>query len=80
MSISSMESELIIDSFALMEGISLNKLGNNFHIKFFPIFTNSQSTITYLKDKINNSCTKHIIIHYHYTREQITARNIKLLS
>ena len=76
-----MESELIAGSFASAEGIWLNKLGKNFHIKLtpIPIFTNNQSTIAYSKTEINNSRTKHIDIHYHYTIEQIIARNIKII-
>ena len=44
-----MESELIARAFASAEGIWLNKLGYDFHIKFspIPIFTNNQSAITY---------------------------------
>ena len=81
MSRSSMESKLIAGSFTLAEGIWLNKLGNDFHIKFtlIPIFTDNQSTIAYSKNKINNSRMKHINIHYHYMREQIVARNIKII-
>ena len=76
-----MESKLIAGSFTLAEGIWLNKLGNNFHIKFTPItiFTDNQSTIAYSKNEINNSWMKHINTHYHYTREQIIAGNIKII-
>ena len=73
-----MEYELIAGSFTLAEGIWLNKLGNDFHIKFtlIPIFTNNQSAIAYSKNEINNSQTTHIGIHYHYMREQIITGNI----
>jgi hypothetical protein len=78
---SSMESELIAGSFTSAEGIWLKKLGDNFRLTFIPIpiFTDNQSAITYSKDEINNNRTKHIDIHYHYTREQIHVGNIKLI-
>ena len=76
-----MESELIAGSFASAEGMWLNKLGNNFHIKFtpIPIFTDNQSAIAYSKNEINNSQTKHIDIHYHYMRGQIITGNIIII-
>ena len=81
MSRSSMKSEPIAGSLASAKGIWLNKLGNDFHIKFtpIPILTDNQSTIAYSKNKVNNSETKYIDIHYHYRREQIIAGNIKLI-
>ena len=52
-----MKSELIAGSLASAKGIWLNKLGNDFHIKFtpIPILTDNQSTIAYSKNKVNNS-------------------------
>ena len=76
-----MESKLIAGSFASAEGIWLNKLGNDFYIKFtlIPIFADNESAIAYSKNEINNSRMKHIDIHYYYMREQIITRNIKII-
>ena len=79
-SCSSMESELVAGSFAMTEGIWLIQLGKDFRHVFTPIplFTDNQSFILFLKNDIRNSRTKHIDTHYHYTRNEVAARNIKL--
>jgi hypothetical protein len=74
-----MESEVIAGSFASAEGIWLIRLGKDFKINFtpIPIFTDNQSAIVFSNDGIVSSQTN-IDVHYHYTREQILAGNIKL--
>jgi hypothetical protein len=75
-----MESKVIAGSFASAKGIWLIRLGKDFKINFtpIPIFTDNQSAIAFSKDGVASSRTKHIDIHFHYTREQILAGNIKL--
>ena len=77
---SSMESELVAGSFATMEGIWLIRLGKDFRHTFTPIplFTDNQSFILFSKNDIGNNRTKHIDMHYHYTRNEVTARNVRL--
>ena len=77
---SSMESELIAGSFASAEGIWLIRLGKDFKHNFtpVPIFTDNQSSIAFSNNDVNNNCTKHIDVHFHYTRNQISAGTIKL--
>ena len=77
---SSMEAELIAGSFASAEGTWLAKLGKDFDHLFIPtpIFTDNQSFITYTKNEVSNNRTKHIDVHYHYTRDQIAKGNISL--
>src|SRR3979490_859510 len=77
---SSMESELVAGSVTSTEAIWLIKLGKDFR-QFFtlvPLFTDNQSFISFARDDVNTSHTKHIDTHYHYTRDQIGAGNIKL--
>ena len=80
MSRSLMESELVAGSFATTEGIWLIWLGKDFRHVFnpIPLFMDNQSFILFLKNNIGNSHTKHIDTHYHYTRTEVAARNIKL--
>ena len=75
-----MESELVAGSITSTEGIWLVHLGKDFRHDFVPIplFTDNQSFIAYSNDDINNSRTKHIDMHYHYMRDQISAGNITL--
>ena len=77
---SSMESELVARSFATTEGIWLIRLGKDFKHAFttIPLFTDNQSFILFSKNDIRNNCTKHIDTHYHYTRNEVIARNIRL--
>ena len=77
---SSMESELVVGSIASAEGIWLIRLGKDFRLDFTPIpmFTDNQSFIMFSNSDISNSRTKHIDVHFHYTREQILAGIIKL--
>ena len=75
-----MEAELVAGSIASAEGIWLIRLGKNFKHDFTPIpmFTDNQSFIAFMKNDINNTRTKHIDTHYHYTRKQVDASNIQL--
>ena len=75
-----MESELVAGSFTSVEGIWLICLGKDFRQDFspIPIFTDNQSFIAFSMNNINNNRTKHIDMHYHYTRDQISNGNIKL--
>jgi hypothetical protein len=75
-----MEAELIAESFASAEGIWLLKLGEDFNQIFVPVpvFTDNQSFIIFGNNDINNNRTKHIDVHYHYTRDQISKHNIVL--
>ena len=77
---SSMESELIVGSFASAEGIWLIRLGKDFKHNFtpIPIFTNNQSSIAFSNSDVNNNRTKHIDIHFHYTCNQTLTGTIKL--
>jgi transposase InsO family protein len=77
---SSMEAELVAGSFTSAEGIWLIKLGKDFEHNFIPIpiFTDNQSFIMFANNDVNNNRTKHIDIHYHYTRDQISNGNIFL--
>jgi len=77
---STMESELVAGSFASAEGIWIIKLGKDFKLNFtpIPIYTDNQSAIIFSNNEINNNKTKHIDIHFHYTRNQIETGNIKL--
>jgi Reverse transcriptase (RNA-dependent DNA polymerase) len=77
---STMEAELIAGSFATAEGIWLIRLGSDFKhdLTPIPIFTDNQSSIAFSNDSLNNSHTKHIDVHYHYTKEQINSGNIDL--
>ena len=77
---SSMESKLVARLFGTMEGIWLIRLGKDFRHTFTPIplFTDNQSFILFSKNDIGNNCTKHIDMHYHYTRNEVTARNVRL--
>jgi hypothetical protein len=77
---STMESEVVAGSFATVEGIWLIRLGRDFGHNFtpIPVFTDNQSSIAFSNDSVSNNRTKHIDIHYHYTKEQLTAGNIDL--
>jgi hypothetical protein len=77
---STMESEVVAGSFATAEGIWLIRLGKDFQHDFtpIPVFTDNQSSIAFSNDSVNSSRTKHIDIHYHYTKEQVNAGNITL--
>jgi hypothetical protein len=75
-----MEAEAIAGSFTSVEGTWLSKLGKDFNILFkpIPIFTDNESFISFCKNEVNNNRTKHIDIHYHYTKNEIIAGNIEL--
>jgi hypothetical protein len=77
---SSMESELVAGSFASVEGIWLVRLAKDFKLNFTPIplFTDNQSFIAYTKSDASSTRTKHIDVHFHYTRDQVTNGIIKL--
>ena len=76
----SMESELVSSSFATAEGIWIIRLGKDFGQLSTPIsiYTDNQSFISFAKNDVNNSHTKHIDTHFHYTQEQITEGAIEL--
>ena len=75
-----MEAEVIAGSFSSIEGTWLLKLRKDFNIIFKPIsiFNDNESFISFFKNKVNNNQTKHIDIHYHYTKNEIIASNIIL--
>ena len=75
-----MEAELVAGSLASTEGIWLIRLAIDFHHDFMliPLFTDNQLFISFLNNKINNNQTKHINIHFHYTRHQVDTGLIKL--
>ena len=77
---SSMEAELVAGSIASAEGVWLIRLGRDFRHDFTPIplFTDNQSFIAFTKGDANNTRTKHVDTHYHYTREQVNAGVINL--
>ena len=77
---STMEAEVIAGSFSSVEGTWLSKLGKDFNIIFkpIPIFTDNESFISFCKNEVNNNRTKHIDIHYHYTKNEMIAGNIVL--
>ena len=77
---SMMEAEVIAGSFSSVEGTWLLKLGKDFNIifKLIPIFTDNESFISFCKNEVNNNWTKHIDIHYHYTKNEMVAGNIIL--
>ena len=77
---STMESELVAGSFASIEGIWLIRLGKDFKHSFTPIplFTDNQSFISFSKNDMKSTRTKHIDTHFHYMQEQVNASNIKL--
>ena len=77
---STMEAEAIAGSFTSVEGTWLSKLGKDFNVIFkpIPIFTDNESFISFCKNEVNNNRTKHIDIHYHYTKNEIIAGNIEL--
>ena len=77
---SSMEAKLVAGFFASTEGIWLIRLAKDFRHDFMPIpfFTNNQLFILFSNNKINNNWTKHIDIHFHYTRHQVDVESIKL--
>ena len=77
---SSMESELIAGSFASVEGTWLIRLAKDFkhNLAPIPLHTDNQPFIFYSTNDINNTRTKHIDTHYHYTRDQISKGNIEL--
>ena len=66
--------------FVMTEGAWIIQLSKDFRHIFTPIplFTDNQSFILFSKNDIRNSCTKHIDMHYHYTRNEVAAGNIKL--
>ena len=43
-----------------------------------PIFYDNTSAISMSKNLVMHSKTKHILIKYHFVREQVTEKNIKL--
>ena len=65
----SMESELVTDSFTTAESIWIIRLGKDFRQLFTPIsiYTDNQLFISFAKNDVNNSRTKHIDTHFHYT-------------
>ena len=77
---SSMESELVAESFASVEGAWLLLLAKDFKHNFIPIplFTDNQSFISHTQNDVSNTHTKHVDVHYHYTQDQVTNGNIKI--
>ena len=71
---------MIAGSVSSVEGTWLSKLGKDFNVIFkpIPIFTDAESFILFCKNELNNNCTKHIDIHYHYMKREIIAGNIQL--
>jgi len=77
---STMESEFVASSFASAEGIWLVRLAKDFQLvaRPIPIFVDNQSALAFARNDVHHNRTKHIDVHFHYTREQLQQGNIDL--
>ena len=75
-----MESEFVASSFASAEGIWLVRLAKDFQLvaRPIPIFVDNQSALAFARNDVHHNRTKHIDVHFHYTREQLQQGNIDL--
>jgi len=79
--LSSTEAEYISTSTAIQEAIHLRKLLSDLgHTQKHPttIYVDNQGAIKIANNPIANRRTKHIDVRYHYTREKIEQKEIKL--
>ena len=58
--------------------ILIEELG--FHLTAIPIYGDNQGAIFIASNAMQESCTKHIDIQYHYIRELINAKQVELMS
>jgi hypothetical protein len=79
--LSSTEAEYIALSEATQEALWLRKLRRDLRLPDIPItiYEDNQPTIHTANDYVRSQRTKHIDTKYHFTREQVMAKNIDLI-
>jgi hypothetical protein len=77
---SSFESELVASSQATAEALWFQRLTKELQIdlKPIPLYMDNKSAIAFNTAHVSHERTKHIDVHYHYTKENIDQGNITL--
>jgi len=80
-SLSIAEAEYIAAAACCTQVLWMKQTLQNLQVKFdepIPIFCDNPSAISISKNLVMHSKTKHILIKYHFVREQVAEKNIKL--
>ena len=80
-SLSTAEAEYIAAASCCTQVLWMKKILQDLQVQFsepIPIFCDNTSAISISKNPIMHSKTKHIPIKYHFVREQVAEKNIKL--
>ena len=78
--LSSTEAEYMAISDCSQQAIWIKTLIKELRIKIrsIPIYGDNQGSIFIASNAVQESCTKHIDIHYHYIRELVVAKEVEL--
>eukprot|EP00253_Pinus_taeda_P015807 PITA_15807 len=80
-SLSTVEAEYIVAAVCCTQVFWMKKTLQDLQVKFdepIPMFCDNTSTISISKNLVMHSKMKHILIKYHFIREQVTEKSIKL--
>ena len=76
-----MEAEYIATATCYTQFLWMKQTLQDLHVQFselIPIFCDNTSSISISKNHVMHSKKKHILIKYHFVREQVAEKNIKL--